>query len=105
MSVRPVPSAAHWKPEETKIIDGIPVRFSDVCVHEITMSDIEDPDLFVADPIMRWQDTAQGKFVMQHAVEPPYWQRMNDFVNFGYRYRIMARLSEQHQTFLKLMQS
>ena len=93
----------HWQPEYTKIIDGKPVSFRDVCVHEITMGDVDDPDLFVADPIYKWQQTPEGKFIMEHAVEKPYWTRMFDYTTYGHKYRIIARLSEQNETFWRLM--
>jgi len=92
----------HWQPEMTKIIDGRPVRFRDVCVHEIRMGDVEDPDLWVADPIYKWQQTEAGKFVMEHAVEQPYWHRSIDPSTYGHLYRIVARLSEQNETFWRL---
>lgn len=92
----------HWQPEFTKIVDGRPVRFRDVCVHEIRMGDVEDPDLWVADPIWKWQQTEAGKFVMDHAEEQPYWTRHADYNTYGYMYRITARLSEQNETFWRL---
>lgn len=93
----------HWQPEYTKIIDGKPVRFRDVCVHEITMGDVEDPDIMVADPIWRWQQSDAAKFIMEHAVEEPYWIQQLDHNSCGYKYYIMARLSEQNETFWRLM--
>ena len=92
----------HWQPEMTKIIDGRPVRFRDVCVLEIRMGDVEDPDLWVADPIWKWQQTEAGKFVMDHAEEKPYWHRSIDHSTYGHKYLIMARLSEQNETFWRL---
>ena len=91
-----------WKPEECKIIEDRVVRFSDICVHEFTMGDVEDPDLYAAGPILDWQKSPAGEFVIEHAVETPYWVRMADPSSYGYRYRIMARLSEQNQTFFRL---
>ena len=92
----------HWQPEFTKIINGVPVRFRDVLVHEIRMGDVDDPDLFVADPIWHWQQTEAGKFIMEHAAEQPYWTRHVDPMTYGYKYAIMARLSEQNETFYRL---
>jgi hypothetical protein len=92
----------HWQPEFTKIIDGRPVRFRDVCVHEIRMGDVEDPDLWVADPIWKWQQTPAGQFVMDHAEDKPYWTRSMDYNSYGHLYRIMARLSEHNETFWRL---
>lgn len=92
-----------WKAEETKIINNLPVRFRDVCVHEIQIGDVEDPGLYVAEPIWKWQQTLAGKFVMEHAVEKPYWVSNIDTATYGYKYRIFARLSEQNETFWRLM--
>jgi hypothetical protein len=92
----------HWQPELTKIVNGTPVRFRDICVHEIRMGDVEDPDLFVASPILEWQKSESGKFIMDNAVEPPYWIRMVEPSYFGYVYRIMARLSDYNETFYQL---
>jgi len=39
---------------------------------------------------------------MEHAVEKPYWTRQADISSYGHRYRIMARLSEQHEIFWTL---
>jgi hypothetical protein len=93
----------HWQPEYTKIIDGKPVRFRDVCVHEIRMGDVEDPDLWVASPIWDWQQTEAGKFVMEHATEKPYWISQLDYTTYSHMYKIMARLSEQNETFWRLL--
>ena len=92
----------HWQPCMTKVIDGTPVRFRDVCVYEIRIGDVEDPDLLVADPIWRWQLSDAGEFVMQHAVSKPYWAQHMDYNNYGHVYRVVARLSEQDETFWRL---
>ena len=97
-----ITETAHWQPEFTKIIDGNPVRFRDVCVHEIKMGDVEDPDIYVAAPIWEWQQTAAGRFVMEHAVGKPYWIQHRDHSSYHLLYRIMARLSEQNETFWRL---
>jgi hypothetical protein len=93
----------HWQPLYTKIISGRPVRFRDVCVHEIRMGDVEDPDLFVAEPIWQWQQTSAGKFIMEHAEDKPYWTRYMDYNTYGHVYRVVARLSEQNETFWRLL--
>ena len=91
-----------YQDPEYKIINNNVVRFSDICVHEFTMGDVEDPDLYAAQPISEWQDSEAGQFVMSHAVEAPYWIRQIDHSSYGYQYRIIARLSEPNQTFFKL---
>ena len=32
-------------------------------VHTIKMGDVEDPDLYVADPIWKWQQTEEGQWI------------------------------------------
>lgn len=93
----------HYQQAETKVINGQAIRYRDVCVKEIRMSDVEDPDLWVASPIYEWQQTPQGKFVMEHAEQEPYWISSVDYASYGTVYRIMARLSEQNETFWRLL--
>ena len=92
----------HFQPPEYKVIDNRVVCISDIMVHEFSVGDVEDPDLYAAQPISEWQDSEAGQFVMTHAVEKPYWIRQVDHSSYGYRYRIMARLSEPNQTFFRL---
>jgi hypothetical protein len=96
------PENAHYQPPEVKIINGQPVRFRDVCVHEFRMTDVEDSDIMAGEPIWQWQNSDQGKWIMEQATEKPYWIRAIDHVTFGYRYRIMARLNEQMECFWRL---
>ena len=63
-----------------------------VVVHTFTMGDVEDPDLYAAEPLWKWQDSEQGKFVMEHAVDQPEWHRQLDHTSYGYRYAITAEL-------------
>ena len=92
----------HWQPERVEIIGDRAIRFRDVCVLEITMGDVDDPDIYVGQRIWDWQQTAVGEFIMENAVEKPYWTRGMDYASYGHKYRIMARLSEQNETFFKL---
>ena len=61
-------------------------------VHSIKMGDVEDPDLFVAQPIWEWQQTEAGKFVMENSKQQPEWHRRTDPYNYGYHYDIVAYL-------------
>ena len=92
----------HSKPRQTKIINGWVVRFSDMVVHRFRIGDVEDPVLYAAQPIWDWQQTEAGKFVMEHAVESPWWVRTVDYASYGFEFAIMARMKESDQTFYKL---
>ena len=90
------------RPREVKVVDGHAIAYSDVVVHHFPMGDVEDPDLYAAEPLYNWQQSEAGKWVMEHAVEPPFWTRQADIQSYGYRYYIVARLKEQDQTYFKL---
>ena len=64
----------------------------EVVVHEFTMGDVEDPDLYAAEPLYQWQNSEIGQWVMEYAVETPCWHRMPDNMNYGYKYKITAKL-------------
>lgn len=93
---------SHWRPEEVKIIDDQPVRFRDVCVHEFLLGDVDDLDIYIAGPIWEWQQSESGCWVMEHANTQPYYLQHTDMNTYGYRIRIMARLSEHNETFWRL---
>ena len=93
------PEYQHWQAEEYKIINDHVVRFSDICVHEFTMGDVEDPDLYAAEPLLEWQHSEMGKFVMSKAIETPEWHRHADHTTYGYQYAVVAKLKERDYTF------
>ena len=91
-----------FKAPEYQLIDGKPIKFSDVKVHSFIMGDVEDLDLYSAQPIMEWQQSEAGQWVIEHAVETPFWHRQVDPNTFGWKYYIIARLKEQDQTYWAL---
>jgi hypothetical protein len=66
-----------------------------VVVHTFRMGDVEDPDLYASEPLMKWQDSDEGKFVLEHAVETPIWQKNVDNVNWGWQFVIIAELEKK----------
>jgi hypothetical protein len=64
----------------------------EVVVHEFTMGDVDDPDLYAAEPLWKWQQSEEGQWVMTHAVETPSWYRIPDTMQYGYKYQIRAKL-------------
>jgi hypothetical protein len=65
----------------------------EVVVHEFSMGDVDDPDLYAADPMWKWQESEEGQWIMTHALETPSWHRIPDNLQYGYRYQIRAKLS------------
>ena len=65
----------------------------EIVVHEFAMGDVEDPDLYAAEPLCKWQESEEGAWIMTYAVEPPCWYRIPDQLQYGYRFEIRAKLS------------
>jgi hypothetical protein len=64
----------------------------EVTVHSFTMGDVEDPDLYAAQPLFEWQQSEQGQWIMNNAADVPIWHRLADNTGFGYKYIIKAKL-------------
>ena len=63
-----------------------------IVVHSFTVGDVEDPDLYAATPLIDWEKSEQGQWIMENAIEIPSWHRLADPVSMGYRYQIRATL-------------
>ena len=63
-----------------------------VVVHRFRLGDVEDPDLYAAEPIYKWEKSEPGEFVMKHAIGQPEWHRHLDHMMYGYQYAIVAEL-------------
>lgn len=71
-------------------------------VHEFSMADVDDPDIYAGEPIYKWQQTDAGKWVMENAIQKPSWHRQADIYTYGYRYQIRADLTAEQVTFFEL---
>jgi hypothetical protein len=65
----------------------------EVVVHEFTMGDVDDPDLYAAQPLWEWQQSEQGQWIMENSVETPSWYRIPDTLQYGYKFQVRAKLS------------
>jgi len=71
-----------------------------VVCHHFSMGDVEDPDLYAAEPLWNWQQTEMGKWIMANAVpQTPTWHRYIDHTRYGYQYVIKAELSPKNYTY------
>ena len=64
----------------------------EVVVHEFLMGDVEDPDLYAAQPLIEWEKSERGQWVMKNAADTPTWCRTADPMTYGYKYQIRAKL-------------
>lgn len=63
-----------------------------VVVHQFSMGDVEDPDLYAAQPLYDWEHSEQGQWIMKNSADTPTWYRIADPTSYGYKYQIRAKL-------------
>ena len=71
-------------------------------VYEFPMGDVEDPEIYAADPLYKFEKSEQGQWVMEHALEKPVFYIGPWMQTYGYRCRVEAVLSEEDATFFQL---
>ena len=91
-----------FKPREWRLENDQAVEISDLVVHSFNMGDVEDPDLYAAQPLSEWQQSEAGQWVMEHAVDVPFWHRVLEPTTYGFKYYVIARMRAKDQTFFQL---
>ena len=66
-----------------------------VVVHRFNMGDVEDPDLYAAEPLIAWEKSEAGQFIMENAIGDTIWQRQPDIMHYGWQYAIIAELEKK----------
>lgn len=87
---------------DVMIIDDKVCKIHTTIVHRFKLGDVEDPDIYAAQPLWDWQASEQGKWVMAKAVAPPEWHRYLEPMTYGYQYAIVAKLKDIDYTFWTL---
>ena len=84
------------------VIDDHVYKIHKVVVHRFRLGDVEDPDLYAAEPIINWQNSEMGQWVMEKSVEVPEWHRALAPMTYDYQYAIVAFLKDVDYTFWTL---
>ena len=72
-----------------------------IVFHSFNLGDVEDPEIYAAGPIIDWEKTEAGKWVMEHAHNPTF----HIFVSpetFGYKVKITGGLEEKDEVYFRL---
>lgn len=69
-----------------------------IVVHRFTVGDVDDPEIYAAQPIIEWQNSDPGKFVMENAIDKPSYHQHIDYLTYGYKYAIIAELEKKKLT-------
>ena len=72
-----------------------------VLFHSFIMGDVEDPELYAAVPILEWEKTDHGKWVMAHAHDPTFHIH-TDPEYLGFRVTITGGLEERDEVYYRL---
>jgi hypothetical protein len=86
------PSPPYRLEHNYKIENHQVVETKEIVVHTFQLSDVEDPEIYAAESLLEWQNSEQGQWVMEHATEPPKWHKNIDYVHYGYKFAITAKL-------------
>ena len=70
-----------------------------VIVHRFRMGDVEDPDLYAAQPLWEWQQSEMGSWVMERSVETPMWHRHTNPDQYHVEYAVQAWLKGADYSF------
>ena len=92
------------RPKRTKlnkymIIEDKVHQVHSVIVHRFKMGDVEDPDLYAAQPLWEWQQSEMGKWVMERSVETPMWHRNQNPASYHTDYAVQAWLKGADYSF------
>ena len=84
-----------------QIIDNKVVEYRRIMVHQFTVKE-EDTELFASTELWKWQQSEQGAWVMEHAVEQPEWYVIDNPTWFVTKVAVIAKLSGKDITFWEL---
>lgn len=79
-----------------KVENDLVKEIHKVVVHRFRLSDVDDPEIYAAQPMYEWQQSDAGKFVMKHAIDTPVWLKHIDHTTYGYQFAIVAELEKKH---------
>lgn len=71
-------------------------------VYEFNMGDVEDPELYAADPLYTWEHSDMGRWIMEHSKSPPTFNIATCYNTYGYKCYVTAELEGEALTFFKL---
>lgn len=69
--------------------------------HTFRMGDVEDPEIYAAMPIAKWQETEQGQWVMKHCPDPKY-RICPDVHAWGHSISVYGLLKDQDAVYFNL---
>jgi len=73
-----------------------------VLVHSIEMGDVEDPEIYAADPIIKFEKTEQGLWLKEHSYEQMEFIIRPNSGTYGFIIYLFAWLRDKDLTYYSL---
>ena len=73
-----------------------------IIAHQFGLGDVEDPEVYAAQPIYEWEQTEQGRWLHEHSYKQMEWKIAINYDTYGYKVIISAWLAEKDLTYYML---
>jgi hypothetical protein len=73
-----------------------------LAVHKFYIGDVEDIELYAAEPLYQFEQSEKGQWIMQNALETPKWHQRFTADSFRIMIYIEAKFSDEMATFFEL---
>jgi hypothetical protein len=73
-----------------------------IIAHQFGLGDVEDPEVYAAQPIYEWEQTEQGKWLKEHSYKQMEWKIAINYDTYGYKVIISAWLEDKDLTYYTL---
>ena len=89
---------------KNKILPDNTVQSKVACVvHQFKIGDVEDQDVYAAEPLWQWQQSEAGKWILEHSLEPPSWHKGGiSYLYMSTTYHVRTILLAEDYTYWKL---
>ena len=64
-----------------------------ILVHEFVLGDVDDPEIYAAEPLYQWRQSAEGQWFTKHALEEMTYNVYRNEETMGFKVVVMAKLS------------
>lgn len=71
-------------------------------VHRFTLSDVDDIEIYAAEPLYKFEISEKGRWVLENAIEKPVWHQRLSHEVYGFQIEIEATLSDELATYFQL---
>ena len=71
-------------------------------VFRFFLSDVDDPSIYAAEPLYKWEKSAAGQWVIANSPEMPTWYISPAYDRYGYSVSVVADLSPENWTYFHL---